>query len=530
MKFITNPILTGFNPDPSICRVGEDYYIATSTFEWFPGVQIHHSRDLVNWRLLTRPLTRLSQLDLRGRPCSGGVWAPALSYADGLFWLIYTDVRTHTGLWKDCHNYLVTAPAICGPWSDPIYLNSSGFDPSLFHDSDGRKWLVNMRWEHLPGEKRFSGIVLQEYDVEGQCLTGPVHSIFAGTELNITEGPHLYRRNGWYYLMTAEGGTSITHAVTLARSRSLTGPYEVHPQNPILTSAGNPKLELWKAGHGSLCETPAGEWYMAHLCARPHQHEGASYCMLGRETALQAVHWDDDDWLRLTNGGNEPEVKVAAPALPAHPWPETPARDDFDKPELSIDWQSLRAPVTNDWLSLSVRPGWLRLYGRESLNSLFDQSLLARRIQHQRGEVRTLIDFQPCDSQQMAGLTAFYNLSKWFYLAVGIDSHGCRELQLLQSDNDGQRFLLQTPVTASGSLELRLTFAPDALQFYYRSAGGELWHPMGTELPAWKLSDEYGTGFGFTGTFVGLACQDLSGLRVAADFDWFEYETSSRSC
>src|SRR5207244_12626320 len=144
---IKNPILRGFNPDPSILRVGDDYYIATSTFEWFPGVQIHHSKDLVNWHLLTRPLTRTSQLDLRGNPNSAGVWAPDLSYYDGLFYLIYTDVKSLDWIYNDTHNYLVTAPNIMGPWSEPIYLNSSGFDPSLFHDEDGRKWLLNMQWD-----------------------------------------------------------------------------------------------------------------------------------------------------------------------------------------------------------------------------------------------------------------------------------------------------------------------------------------------------------------------------------------------
>jgi xylan 1,4-beta-xylosidase len=145
---IRNPILPGFNPDPSIVRVGDDYYIATSTFEWYPGVQIHQSSDLANWTLVTRPLNRKAQLDMRGNPDSCGVWAPCLSYADGLFWLVYTDVKRFDGSFKDAHNYIVTAPAIEGPWSDPVYVNSSGFDPSLFHDDDGRKWFLQMQWNH----------------------------------------------------------------------------------------------------------------------------------------------------------------------------------------------------------------------------------------------------------------------------------------------------------------------------------------------------------------------------------------------
>ncbi len=176
---ITNPILPGFNPDPSICRAGPDYYIATSTFEWYPGVQIHHSTDLVNWRLVCRPLDRESQLDMRGNPDSCGVWAPCLSYADGLFWLVYTDVKRLDGNFKDAHNYIVTAPSITGPWSDPVYVNSSGFDPSLFHDDDGRKWFLNMVWNHRtdsvggsPKHPAFAGILLQEYDADAGKLIG----------------------------------------------------------------------------------------------------------------------------------------------------------------------------------------------------------------------------------------------------------------------------------------------------------------------------------------------------------------------
>jgi xylan 1,4-beta-xylosidase len=193
---IQNPILRGCNPDPSICRVGRDYYVATSTFEWYPGVQLHHSRDLAHWRLVGRPLSRASQLDLRGEPDSCGVWAPCLSHADGQFWLIYSDVKRFDGDFKDVHNYLVTAPAIEGPWSDPVRLNSSGFDPSLFHDADGRKWLVNMLWDHRAGRSRFGGILLQEYSAAERRLVGPVRNIFAG----------------FYYPLVAEGGTGYEHA------------------------------------------------------------------------------------------------------------------------------------------------------------------------------------------------------------------------------------------------------------------------------------------------------------------------------
>src|SRR6476660_9863238 len=253
MTAIRNPILRGFNPDPSIVRVGDDYYVATSTFEWFPGVQIHHSRDLIHWRLLTRPLHRPAQLNLLGDPDSCGIWAPCLTHADGLFYLIYTDVKRYGrtsqpgsagASLRDFHNYLVTSPSIDGEWSDPIALNSSGFDPSLFHDEDGRKYLLNMLWDHRPGRTRFAGIVIQEYSASRRALIGERLNIFAGTALGFTEAPHLYKRNGYYYLLTAEGGTGWGHAVTMARSRELTGPYELHPEVDILTSRNRPDIEL----------------------------------------------------------------------------------------------------------------------------------------------------------------------------------------------------------------------------------------------------------------------------------------------
>ena len=225
MATIRNPILRGFNPDPSIVRVGDDYFVATSTFEWFPGVQIHHSRDLVHWRLLTRPLTRASQLDLRGNPDSCGLWAPCLSYADGVFWLIYTDVkrygRTSIGgpsgaSLRDFHNFLVTSPRIDGEWSDPTFLNSSGFDPSLFHDEDGRKYLVNMLWDHRPGQNRFAGIVMQEYSVAERRLVGPRRNVFRGTP---TWSRRRRARPGWSTCAAVPSGTA-GGAPSAARRRS----------------------------------------------------------------------------------------------------------------------------------------------------------------------------------------------------------------------------------------------------------------------------------------------------------------------
>ncbi len=513
---IENPVLRGFNPDPSIIRVGDDYYIATSTFEWFPGVRIHHSRDLVHWRLLGHALTRRSQLDLRGAPPSGGVWAPDLSYSDGRFHLVFTNVRNCSGGFVDAHNYLVTAERVEGPWSEPVYLNSGGFDPSLFHDDD-RKWLLNMVWDHRHDNKS-GGIVIQEYDPSLGQLVGEPRLIFKGTAAGGTEGPHIYKHGGYYHLMTAEGGTGYGHQVTMARSRSVTGPYELDPGTPLLTSSHNPSLPLQKAGHASLVDSGNGHWYVAFLCGRPLP--GTTWCNLGRETALRPCRWTDEGWLRLDGGGCEPRVTLPAPGLPPHPWPAGSTREEFDGPGYDPQFNTLREPPDPSWHSLRERPGFLRLRGRESLTSRFDQSLVACRLRSQRAEVTTGVSFVPKNSQQMAGLICRYDERNLVYLRIATDESLGRNLSLISLEQGRPLQTDPVPVEETAICHLRAEFDFSSLRFSY-SLDGEQWNVIGPEYDAGKLSDDF--CHGFTGTFVGLAVQDLSGGLIPADFDYFEY-------
>ncbi|CAN5348132.1 glycoside hydrolase family 43 protein [soil metagenome] len=531
---ISNPILRGFNPDPSIVRVGEDYYIATSTFEWFPGVQIHHSRDLVNWRLLSRPLTRANQLNMLGAPDGCGVWAPCLTHADGKFWLIYTDVkrygRTTVGgasgaSLRDFHNYLVTAESIEGPWSDPVYLNSSGFDPSLFHDDDGRKWLLNMLWDHRPGRNRFAGIVAQEYDPVARALVGARKLIFPGTALGLTEAPHLYKRAGWYHLITAEGGTGFDHAVTMARSRTLEGPYDLHPDGPVLTARDRPHAALQRAGHADLVETPDGQTWMVYLCGRPLPHLGR--CTLGRETAIQPMVWGDDGWLRTRDGSGDPELTPPSPGLPPAPFPPKPAWEGFDDPALPIDFQWLRSPFPDELFSLTARPGWLRLFGRETIGSQYRQALVARRQQAHGYAAQTVMDFAPEHFQQSAGLVCYYGANKFHYLFVSRDDAHGRHIQVMSTLPDSAQadaFTAPIPLPDKGLVHLRAEVDFARLRFAW-SLDGETWFEAPEVLDASILSDE-ATAPGapnFTGAFVGMACQDLSGAARPADFDGFGY-------
>ncbi|WP_054956197.1 glycoside hydrolase family 43 protein [Paenibacillus dakarensis] len=536
MSVIQNPILTGFNPDPSICRAGEDYYIAVSTFEWFPGVGIYHSKDLKNWRLVSRPLNRLSQLNMLGNPDSGGVWAPHLSYSDNQFWLIFTDVKVTEGQWKDCTNYLVTCDTIDGEWSEPIRLNSSGFDPSLFHDDDGKKYLVNMLWDHRVKHHNFYGIVLQEYSPAEERLIGDAEIIFKGTDVMLTEAPHLYKINGYYYLLTAEGGTKYDHQATIARSKQLRGPYEVHPDNPLISSFGSPRNPLQKAGHASMVKTHTDEWFLVHLTGRPLPRTGQplldprGYCPLGRETAIQRLEWRND-WPYVA-GGNQPSLSIEGPNIPETAWePDFPEKDDFNEQALNLHFQSLRIPLGSNTVSLTDRPGHLRLYGKESLTSKFTQAFIARRWQHFNFRAETKVSFNPTTFQQSAGLVNYYNTQNWTACQISWHEEKGRILELTACDNftfsqplQGQEIVIPDHVD---DVYLRVDVETEVYRYSY-SFDGTNWNTLPVTFESYKLSDDYIQGGGFfTGAFVGMQCQDTSGRNLHADFDYFIYKSMS---
>lgn len=546
-QLIQNPVLPGFHPDPSIVRVGADYYLATSTFEWSPGVRLHHSRDLVNWRPLGGVLTDSRLVDLAGTPDSGGVWAPCLSYAHGRFHLVFSRVDNFHGGWWDAQNYLVTAPSVAGPWSDPVPVHARGFDPSLYHDADGACWMLSPTGDWRPGRYPFAGIQAQRWDCAAGRLTGEPRLIFDGTETGVTEAPHLYRRDGWYYLMTAEGGTSYAHQVTVARSRTLLGPYQPDPGGPMLTSRGRPELALQKAGHGSLVATPADEWYLAHLTGRPLTPLGA--CVLGRETALQRVEWSAEGWPRVAGG--VPAEQVPAPRLPPHPHPPAPARDDFDGDTLAPHWSTLRRPAAPEWADLTARPSGLRIHGGQSPRGLRTPSLVARRATSAHCSLETGMDFRPGDIRQLAGVTAYYDTRNWHFAYLGCDDDGRTVLSLLSCE-DGVRTpypAAEVLLTGGAPVELRVTLDGARVRFAWRgTAAGEHtggpteegadggtngwtdgWTDLGPDLDSTFLSDEHAglkdppDSPAFTGTFLGLWVQDIGAEGVYADFDYATY-------
>lgn len=548
---IQNPILKGFHPDPSIIRVGEDYYIATSTFEWWPGVRLHHSRDLKHWELIEAPLNRMSQLDLRGVGASQGIWAPCLTYDKGTFYLVYTVVKSFYCNMYDTENYLVTARDIHGPWSEPIALNNFGFDPSLFHDEDGRKYMVSMVTDHRVPKKYAGRLVLQEYDAANKKMTGPVREIYQAERIFL-EGPHIFKRNGWYYLFSADTGTGEGHGQTIQRSRNIWGPYEMYQADfmertedgeaySILTSRHHPDILLQKSGHADLVETSDGEWYAVHLCGRAgcernpenvSRFAGERRYPLGRETAIQKMRWTEDDWLVLDCGDgpqrNVPFEEIEGPKCGETSqnaevlWKTKPDRDDFDSPSLDMEFQSLRIPMDEHYLSLSERPGWLRLYGRSGLSSKFSQSLIARRWTDFSFDVSTRMEFEPEVFKQMAGLILMYDTDNYLYLHVSYDEEIGKCITILRAENKTYSYPVGfEPLEKGKSLILEASVRNEKCQFYYGYDEGEM-QKIGPEFETGFLSDEACQEGWFTGAMMGIACQDLTGFGLYADFDWFE--------
>lgn len=534
-----NPVIRGFNPDPSLCRGPDGYYIATSTFEWFPGVQIFRSTNLSDWELVARPLNEARLLDMEGVPDSCGVWAPCLSWSDGKFWLCYTVVKRFDGSFKDTPNFVTCAPTIDGPWSDPVYMNSSGFDPSLFHDDDGRKWFLNMVWDHRPDRSFFGGTMLQEYDPEARKLVGEAKNIFPGTAHDGTEGPHIFKHDGWYFLICAEGGTGYDHAVTIVRSRNLEGPYEEDPKGLLVTAKDASGHPIQRSGHGSLIETDDGRFFLSHLCSRPitvpqpgpQKTAAARRSPMGRETALQEI-WYRDGWFHTSPDPAAPHNPVPRldNGLPGDESKHTlDLRYEFAPESLHCDFQWLRLPDPDELFSMSDRPGYLRLIGREAIGSTFAHSLVARRQTEAVYEASVVIDFEPDDFQQWAGLITYYNAHKFHYIYLSHDPELGRCIDVCSCPGD-QSQALTFPMwgeripAGEGPLVLAVKVRGNHQQFYAGPSEDAL-KPVGPVLDATLLSDEAGKGEGanFTGNFVGMSAQDLTGRRKHADFSDFTY-------
>lgn len=537
-----NPIFPGFNPDPCICKAGDDYYVIVSSFEWMPALPIYHSKDLKNWELYTHVIRSEKQADIRKLPSAKGIWAPCLTYCEEekLFYVIYGVMNSMNARYFDVDNYLITASDIKGPWSEPVYLHSAGFDASILHDDDGKKYIVSLEWETREGYEKPGAVCIAEYSpVEKKIIGYPKRFWQGGTDRGCIEAPHLYKRKGFYYIMCAEGGTGYGHSVTMGRSENVWGPYEKDPMNPIVTSIPgefnerkdpdhlkpkyyNPESMLQKSGHGSYVENELGEVYLVHLTARPFVPE--LRCTLGRETAMQKMTWTDDGWLRMADKSNLAKENFEESKLPEYPMPQIPDFDDFNSDTLGIQYYAPRISPES-FADVKARPGYVRIRGQESRTSLNKVSILARKLTSVNAVITTKMEFKPEIYQHSAGLIMYYdnmnyiNLRKYYSQTLGQSA-----ISVIQLENGTRTDYLDTrtpvkdvPVYLRLRIENRKTF-------FEWSYNGEQYLRIGKEFDTTKFSDEYCKYGEFTGTFVGMTCADRMLHQHFADFDFFEYE------
>ena len=325
---LRNPIIPGFNPDPSVVAVGEDYYIVNSTFHYYPGVPVYHSRDLQNWEQIGNVLDRPSQLPLDDANASLGIYAPTIRYNDGVFYMITTNV-------SGGGNFMVTATDPAGPWSEPIWLEQQGIDPSLYFE-DGKCYMVS---------NPDATITLCEIDPSTGATLSPGKALWRGTGGRFPEGPHIYRRGGWYYLLISEGGTELAHKLTVARSRKIYGPYEAFPGNPIFThcSLAGQESNIQGTGHGDMFQAADGSWWMVFLAYRRY---GGDFHHLGRETFLAPVTWEKD-W-PVVNGGKPVAEEMMVPLSTAPAAPEA-VSVEYDFSSIGPEWMHIQHPEARNY-------------------------------------------------------------------------------------------------------------------------------------------------------------------------------------
>lgn len=514
---IKNPVLAGFHPDPSIICVDGTFYIANSTFEYFPGVKISWSRDLANWETVPYPLDSTEMLNMWGIPKSAGIWAPCLSYCDGIYYLVFTVVRDWAdGPFKDTPNYITTAPSIEGPWTKPIFVNCSGFDPSLFHDDDGRKYFVNMEWDYRKaGDAQFSGILITELDRKTLQPVSEPKKVFKGSARGLVEGPHIYKKDGYYFLLTAEGGTTINHAETVARASSIYGQYEMHPNTHLMSCKDAPNAYIQKAGHGSICQSPDGRWWTAFLSGR--HLPGALNCPLGRETSINEVIWENG-WPYLRN-------KTLVPDTEFEGYGENKAKGtieyDFNGKQFKLDFMNLRIPPKYELLDNGV----LRLYGGDSPQSCFAQNMFVRRQTDFSFTAETLVELPFEHFQRMAGMIYRYDEQNQYLLRLAYDEEKrCKCIGLLCFDHGEFTMPLgknEIPITG-GDVHMKLSVNNDKGTFSY-SQDGIQWTDIPYTIEVSKLSDEYATPMGFTGAFIGMSSIDVVDGHGYAGFKRFVY-------
>ena len=489
----TNPVIPGFHSDPSVCRVGENYYLITSTFEYFPGVPVFHSKDLVNWEKIGYCINRKEQL-----PEGLNIFAATIRYHDGIFYMITTTFEKRSG------NFYVTATDPAGPWSNPTFIEVGGIDPDLFWDDDGKSYVISSEFK------------LYEIDLETGKLLTDGKQVWYGTGGRYAEGPHIYKKDGFYYLMDSEGGTEEAHSVNISRSNNIWGPYVNNPANPILAhaNAAGQTSPIQGVGHADIIQAHDNSFWIVF-----HGYRSISYPvhhLLGRETCLAPVSWPKNGW-PVVNGNGTVFDKMSCPTLPLKPFDRKPSKIDFEDDEPDLEWNYLQIPEKSNY-SLTERTGYLRLKGAAAtLSTNSTSTFICRRLRHLYFTATTQLEFDPVAENEEAGMILLNNGTHFDLMVVS--EKGERYLQVkLQFGSvvhKSEKIKLEP-----GPVELRIKGETMTYAFEYAQHGKNFREIE--KIESRYLSTE--TVGGFTGLYVGLyATGNGKQSGTNADFDWFEY-------
>ncbi len=543
----TNPILPGAHPDPSICRVNDEYFIVNSSFEYFPGLPIHKSKDLVNWELIGYGLHREDQCtgtnNLVDVQSNGGIHAPTIRYNDGLFYIVTTNIYNprKEGEPTQFINFIITAEDAAGPWSEPhIIEGAPGIDPDLFFDDDGKVWFVGT---HDKGDKNKNGIGeiwVQELNLENWELKGDRTTIWDGACGGCcVEGPHMYKRDGKYYIMVAEGGTSFNHAVMIAASENITGPFESNPRNPILTSRHLSK-DNWvhSTGHADLVELSDGRWFMVALGIRGDESRGSN---MGRETHLIPVTWETAivRWQQVSETKWEPveyNWPVCAPETGkverVNPLPfkntmqyrNDAFSDNFDKTTLDLQWNFRRVPQPQTY-SLTARKGYLRLYTKPGVIKNRERaSLMGVRQRESDFEYIIKMDFSPKKDNEEAGISLFQKDNNFINYTIVRESEKILiKLSVAEKDSELKDNSKDVLGNYNGQIQLRVISKDHEYSYYYSLDNGQSWKQYSTTKPDLILNN------GYTGAYIGIyTTSNGNASKAYADFDWIQYKGHPR--
>ena len=496
-----NPVISGYYPDPSVCRVGDDYYLVNSSFEYFPGVPLFYSKDLIHWEQIGNCLTRPSQLPLEKARVSGGIYAPTIRYHEGRFYMVTTNVT-------DKGNFLVHTTDPAGEWSDPVWIKQGGIDPSLFFE-DGKCYFVSNPNQQL--------VLCEINPLTGEQLTES-KTIWAGTGGRFPEAPHIYKKDGWYYLLVSEGGTQYGHCATIARSRGIYGPYESNPANPILThiNVSTQRSPIQGTGHADFVEAADGSWWMVCLAFRP---QSGRHHLLGRETYLAPVRWDKDAW-PVVNGTGTISLQMDVPTLPQHPFMQEPARTEFKNGKLGPEWIYLRNPHMDNYAVTSK--GKLRLTATTTrLDEIASPTFVGRRQKDMRFTAVTSVELNNATQQDEAGITVFMNNQSHYDLFIRQSPDKKMQFVTLRYRLGKLTHIEKEISLPKAAVQLRVQGENDFYTFSYATNGNDFIE-MG-KMNTHYLSSE--TAGGFTGIILGLyAVSETVSSKAYGDFGFFEYQ------